>query len=254
VIGVRVRGLGLRYGRKAVLTGIDLDLPAGEITALVGPSGCGKSSFLMCLNRLVDLVPGAQAEGCICLDDEEILRDRQDIADLRKRVGMIFQQPHPFPMSIRRNLHLALEEHGMRDRAAREARIRRALEDVGLWEEVADRLDEPARSLSGGQQQRLCFARALVLEPEVLLLDEPCSALDPLAAEVVEQLILRLRGRYTIALVTHHLAQARRLADHLAVFWLEEGVGTVLASGPAEAMFEDAGHPAAVAYLEGRRG
>ena len=132
--------------------------------------------------------------------------------------------------------------------------MQRALEDVGLWEEVQDRLDESATTLSGGQQQRLCFARALMLEPEVLLLDEPCSALDPLASEVVEQLILQLRGRYTIGLVTHNLAQARRLADHLAVFWIKEGAGTVLASGPADVMFKDAGHPTAVAYLEGRRG
>lgn len=142
----------------------------------------------------------------------------------------------------------------MGDKQEREQRMRRALEDVGLWQEMEGRLDESAHQLSGGQQQRLCFARALMLEPEVLLLDEPCSALDPLAAEVVEQLILRLRGRYTIALVTHNLAQARRLADYLAVFWVKDGAGTVLCSGPAEEMFRDAGHPTAVAYLEGRRG
>jgi len=251
---IRVRKLCLNYGAKTVLRDINLDFPQGEITALVGPSGCGKSSFLMCLNRLIDLVPRAKASGCICLDEEEILEERQDIADLRKRVGMIFQQAHPFPMSIRRNLHLAMREHGIKDKEQREQGMRRALEDVGLWQEVADRLDSAAAELSGGQQQRLCFARALVLEPEVLLLDEPCSALDPLAAEVVEQLIVGLRGRYTIALVTHNLAQARRLADHLAVFWLQEGAGTVLASGPAAAMFQSTGDTTADAYLEGRRG
>ncbi|MDA0666961.1 MAG: phosphate ABC transporter ATP-binding protein [Planctomycetota bacterium] len=251
---IKVRELQLRYGKHQALADVDIDLPKGQVTALVGPSGCGKSSFLMCLNRLIELVPGASVEGCICLDGKEVLRDVKCAPVLRRRIGMIFQRPNPFHMSLRRNLHLALREHGMGDKQERNQRMRRALEDVGLWEEVKDRLDDSATDLSGGQQQRLCFARALMLEPEVLLLDEPCSALDPIASEVVEQLVLQLRGRYTIGLVTHNLAQARRLADHLAVFWVKDGAGTVLCSGPAAAMFEDAGHPTAVAYLEGRRG
>jgi len=251
---IKVRGLQLRYGKHQALADLDLDMPKGKVTALVGPSGCGKSSLLLCLNRLIELIPGAVVEGCICLDNQEILRDVKCAPVLRRRIGMIFQRPNPFQMSVRRNLHLALQEHDMGAKEERNQRMRRALEDVGLWEEVKDRLDQSAMQLSGGQQQRLCFARALMLEPEVLLLDEPCSALDPLASGVVEQLVLQLRGKYTIGLVTHNLAQARRLADYLAVFWVQDGAGTILCSGPAKAMFHDAGHPTAVAYLEGRRG
>ncbi len=251
---MRIRDLCLWYGQSQALRGLDLDLPRGKITALVGPSGCGKSSFLMCLNRLIDLVPETRTTGCICLDGEEILQDVRCAPVLRRRIGMIFQRPNPFPLSIQRNLELALLEHGVKEAEERRHRMEEALRDVGLWEEVRQRMQEPAETLSGGQQQRLCFARALVLAPEVLLLDEPCSALDPMAAEVVEKLILRLRGRYTIALVTHNLAQARRLADELAVFWMQEGAGTVLCSGPAAAMFAAAPHPTAAAYLCGQTG
>lgn len=251
---IHVHNLALSYPCCSALRDVDLHIPRGEITVLVGPSGCGKSSFLMCLNRLIDLVPGAVVEGRVHLDGEEILASKIVSPMLRRKVGMIFQRPNPFPMSIRKNLQLALREFGLGEKALREARMRKALEDVGLWEEVAGRLDAPAEQLSGGQQQRLCFARALILEPEVLLLDEPCSALDPLAAEVVEQLVLRLRGDYTVAMVTHNLSQARRLADYLAVFWHQDGAGTVIASGKVGQMFSNPGGDLAADYLNGQRG
>jgi phosphate transport system ATP-binding protein len=251
---IQVTQLSLTYPCCHALQDVDLHIPQGQITALVGPSGCGKSSMLLCINRLIDLVPGAVVQGSICVDGQEVLHSKQAAPMLRRKVGMIFQKPNPFPMSIRQNLQLALREFNLGDKKWREDRMRRALEDVGLWSEVAGRLDTPAEQLSGGQQQRLCFARALLLEPEVLLLDEPCSALDPLAAEVVEQLVLRLRGAYTIAMVTHNLSQARRLADHLAVFWHRAGAGTVIAAGPAASMFTDPGDQVAADYLSGQRG
>jgi len=251
---ITISDLAVSYPCCDALHQVSLNIPKGAITALVGPSGCGKSSLLMCLNRLIDMIPQVQVSGSILLDGKEILNTKKVAPELRRRVGMIFQKPNPFPMSIRKNLQLAMREFGMGDRQQREQRMRKALQDVGLWDEVANRLDAPADSLSGGQQQRLCFARALVLEPEVLLLDEPCSALDPIAAAVVEQLIENLRGDYTIVMVTHNLAQAVRLADHLAVCWYQDGAGTVVASGPVKSMLADSGNEFATAYLTGQRG
>jgi phosphate transport system ATP-binding protein len=167
---------------------------------------------------------------------------------------MIFQKPNPFPFSIRRNLEFPLREHGVRDRAALAERVERALRDVGLWDEVRDRLDAPAQALSGGQQQRLCLARALALEPDVLLLDEPCSALDPIASGVVEDRIALLRGRYTVVVVTHNLAQARRLSDRTAVFWHQDGAGRLVEHGPTAQVFESPSHPLTAAYVSGARG
>jgi len=249
---LQLDGLCLDYGRQAVLDHIDLPIPACRITALVGPSGCGKSSLLSCINRLDELVPSARVAGRIRWGDTDLRDPGVDLVALRRRVGMIFQQPTPFPLSIRRNLDLPLREHGCRSRRERSARIERALRAVGLWDEVADRLEASATTLSGGQQQRLCLARALVLEPEVLLLDEPCSALDPLAAAVVEDLIASLRGFYTVVLVTHDLAQAARLADHVALLWPEERGARLAASGDAQVLTApDPGHPPLLRrYLE----
>jgi len=218
---IEVEDLALRYHGKPAFEGLGLSIPRGEITALIGPSGCGKTSFLTCLNRLT---------------------------------GMIFQKPNPFPLSIGRNLDLPLRELGVRGRGERERRMRKVLEEVGLWEEVRERLDAPALSLSGGQQQRLCMARALVLEPEVLLLDEPCSALDPLASEVVEEHIRALRGRLTLVIVTHNLAQARRIADHVGVFWTTNGCGRLIEKGACKTIFETPRHPLTRAYVRGQRG
>ena len=251
---VEVRDLAVSYGTRRVLGGVDLDVPRGCITGIVGPSGCGKSTFLSTLDRMCDLVPGCRVAGSVRLDGEEILDRSIDVVALRRRVGMIFQRPNPFPFSVRRNLELPLREHGIRDRREVEERTEAALRDVGLWDEVADRLDAPALALSGGQQQRLCLARALVLRPEVLLLDEPCSALDPLASAVVEQLIAGLRGRLTIVVVTHNLAQARRLADFVALFWVHDGVGRIVEHASVIDFFGQPRDPLTRAYVEGRAG
>lgn len=245
--------LGLRYGEHLAFEGVTLALPAGAITAIVGPSGCGKTSFLRCLNRLVDLEPRAVVSGAIRVDGADVLDPGLDVVAHRRRVGMIFQRPNPFPLSVRENLALPLREHGA---AAGEVedRTRRALEEVGLWEEVADRLDAPARELSGGQAQRLCIARALALGPAALLFDEPCSQLDPLSAAVVEDLIASLRGRHTVVVVTHNLAQARRIADHAALFWHRNGAGRLIEAAPADRFFEAPEHELTRAYVRGERG
>ena len=248
-----VRGLKVTYDRRVALDGVDLALATGRVTALIGPSGCGKTTFLQCLNRLTDMVPRCRVEGSIRWHGRE-LRQVADLPDLRRRVGMIFQKPNPFPLSIRRNLELPLKEHGLKDRAELERRIEGTLRDVGLWDEVKDRLGDVATSLSGGQQQRLCLARALVLEPEALLMDEPTSALDPLASGVVEDLIRGLRRRLTVVLVTHNLAQARRLADDAAMFWVRGGHGAVIESGPMARLFEAPQDPDTRAYIDGLRG
>jgi phosphate transport system ATP-binding protein len=177
-----------------------------------------------------------------------------DVVALRRRVGMIFQRPNPFPLTIRRNLTFPLRHHGIRDRDELQGKVEAALRDVGLWDEVKDRLDSPALELSGGQQQRLCLARALALQPEALLLDEPCSALDPIAGGVVEDLVLSLRGRYTVVVVTHNLAQARRLADDVAVFWIENGAGRLIECGATRQVFEQPTHELTAAYVAGIRG
>ncbi len=246
--------LGVHYGKQAALRDVTMPIYRGCITAVVGPSGCGKSTFLNCLNRMTDLTEGCRVSGRVSFDGADITGGGVDLLALRRRIGMIFQKPNPFPLSIRKNLVFPLREHGIRSRRRCEQLLAAALEQVGLWEEVKDRLDAPALGLSGGQQQRLCLARALVLEPEVVLLDEPCSALDPIASGVVEDLIGSLRGRYTVVIVTHNLAQARRVADDVAVFWLEEGAGTVIERGPAEQVFTAPRHPATAAYVEGRCG
>ncbi|MCG8456030.1 MAG: phosphate ABC transporter ATP-binding protein [Holophagales bacterium] len=251
---LRVRQLDCFYGRAAALRGVELDIPAEQITALIGPSGCGKTSFLCTLNRMTDLIPGCRVQGRVELDGENVLDPAADVVALRRRVGMIFQKPNPFPLSIRRNLELPLREHGVKHRHERQGRMETVLRDVGLWAEVKDRLDAPALALSGGQQQRLCLARALALEPEVVLFDEPCSALDPLSSGVVEDLIASLRGRYTVVIVTHNLAQARRIADRTAFFWLVDGAGRLLESGPTDRIFGAPRNPLTRAYVEGVRG
>lgn len=249
-----VRGLAISYDGRHVLAGVTTRIHQGRIHALVGPSGCGKTSYLSCLNRLTDLIPGAEVTGSIRFLGEEILEPTCDVVALRRRVGMIFQKPNPFPFSIRKNLDLPLAEHGVKDKFERAAISEQTLRDVGLWEEVQDRLDQSATNLSGGQQQRLCIARALALAPEVLLLDEPCSALDPIASGVVEDLIASLEKRYTVVVVTHNLAQARRIAHDVSFFWIEDGCGSLIEQGPAESLFSDPQHELTRAYLSGVRG
>ncbi|GAB1232282.1 phosphate ABC transporter ATP-binding protein PstB [Ferrigenium sp. UT4] len=251
---IEVRDLAVSYAGKVVLSGVSLDINKGCITALIGPSGCGKTSFLSALNRMTDLIPACVVRGSIHIDGVDIADTAVPVQALRRKVGMIFQKPNPFPLSIRLNLELPLKEHGVRQREVIAAKIERVLKEVGLWDEVHDRLDSPAFALSGGQQQRLCIARALVLEPEILLMDEPCSALDPLATATVETLIRSLCNRYTVVIVTHNLAQARRVANYAAFFWMNERVGKLVEFGTCQALFETPQHEATQAYLSGLRG
>lgn len=220
--------------------------------ALIGPSGCGKTSFLTCLNRLIELTPNCKVSGRILLEDRDVLA--LDVIALRRQVGMLFQKPNPFPLSIMRNIEFPLREHGVRSRDEIDRIVEDVLRDVGLWDEVKDRLKAPALSLSGGQQQRLCLARALALKPKVFLMDEPCSALDPLSSEVVEDLLANLRGRYTVLVVTHNLAQAKRIADEVALFWLVDGAGQLIEFGSVAQIFASPQHTLTAAYVSGRRG
>ncbi len=251
---IRTEALSLWYRDRQALRDVTWSARAGRITALIGPSGCGKTSFLTSLNRLTDLVPGCRVSGHAHVAGLDVWDPRTDVVALRRRVGMLFQKPNPFPLSIRHNVELALREHGLCDRRQLGDSVETGLRAVGLWDEVKDRLNASALTLSGGQQQRLCLARALVLKPEVLLMDEPCSALDPLASGTVEDLILSLRGRYTIVIVTHNLAQARRIADDVALFWLQDGAGRLIEAGPAEQIFQSPSQPLTEAYIDGIRG
>ncbi len=251
---VEINQLSLHYREKAAFQNVTLSINQGCITALVGPSGCGKTSFLTCLNRLTDLIAGCRVSGRIAIDTLDVLAPGTDVIQLRRRIGMIFQKPNPFPLSIRRNLEFPLREHGLRDREQIARMIESTLRDVGLWDEVKDRLNSPALALSGGQQQRLCIARALALSPEMLLMDEPCSALDPLASGIVEDFIVNLRGRYTVLIVTHNLAQARRIADYAAFFWVQNASGRLIETGPAKQLFGEPRDPLTATYVSGMRG
>ncbi|MDT8363400.1 MAG: phosphate ABC transporter ATP-binding protein [Nitrosomonas sp.] len=253
---IQVKALSLSYGTKRALNAVTLDIYRGCITALIGPSGCGKTSFLSTINRLTDIIPECRVDGTIYFEDKNIFDVSCNVQQLRKQIGMVFQKPTPFPLSIQRNIALPLREHGVSQRAEIEVISERVLRDVGLWNEVCDRLDAPALSLSGGQQQRLCIARALALDPEILLMDEPCSALDPIASSVVEDLISRLSGRYTIVIVTHNLAQARRIANYAAFFWVQERerIGHLVEFGHCRDIFETPVHPLTAAYVSGARG
>lgn len=248
------REVGLYYGATPAILDVTLPIYPATITGIVGPSGCGKSSFLSTLNRLDELVVGARVSGQVLFHDQDVRGRGQDVVALRRRVGMIFQRPNPFPMSIKRNMELGLKAQGLRSRAALEAASEQALQDVGLWDEVKDRLKRSALELSGGQQQRLCIARAIALKPEVLLMDEPCSALDPRASAVVEALIKELGQRYALVVVTHNLAQARRVTQRLAVLWGEGGAGRLVEYGATAALFEAPQEAITAEYLRGQVG
>lgn len=250
---IRAEDVAVGYDGRLAVEGVTLELRCCHTTAMVGPSGCGKSSFLGALNRLTDLIPGAEVSGRVLVDDVDVLQPKLAPPGLRQRVGMIFQRPNPFPLSIERNIQLALREHGTRDRDELARITEHSLRRVGLFDEVKDRLGSPALSLSGGQQQRLCIARALALQPEALLFDEPTSALDPRAAGVIEDLIGELGSQLAIAIVTHDLAQARRLATDLAVFSYGDDRGQLSATGPAGELFEDPPTEEVAAYLAGAR-
>lgn len=250
---IALDNVSIRYGDTLALNNASLRVAGGSITALVGPSGCGKSSLLSVINRLSDL-NHCEVGGEVRIADTNILAADTDVMQLRREVGMVFQRPNPFPMSIFENLRLPLREHGIRDQTLQRQKIETVLRQVGLWDEVSDRLQQSALMLSGGQQQRLCIARALILQPRVLLLDEPCSALDPVSTQVIEELISKLRGQYTVLMVTHNLAQARRIADHVAVCWVDNSVGCIVESGPTAQLFEAPQTAVSAAYLSGHAG
>lgn len=254
LLQISTKDLSLYYGDKPAFKGVNLDIKPGAITAIVGPSGCGKSSLLLSLNRLAELVPGCSVSGSVRIGERDIFDSEADLTSLRLNMGMIFQKPNPFPLSIRENISLPLTEHGIVSKNEIGDRTQKVLTEVGLWEEVKDRLDTPAQALSGGQQQRLCVARTLALEPEVLLMDEPCSALDPLSSSVLEDLITELKGKYTIVVVTHNLPQARRIADYVAFFWVQDNAGSLIEYGRTEKIFNNPEDELTRAYIDGARG
>lgn len=251
---IQVENISVSYGKKAVLQDISLQLAAHNVLALIGPSGCGKTSFLNCFNRMADLHPNCRVRGSIRIGNIDVLHPETRLMALRRQVGMVFQKPNPFPISIWKNIALPLKQHGMRSAEDLAITVESTLREVGLWDEVKDDLQRSALALSGGQQQRLCIARALALNPDVILFDEPCSALDPISTQVIENLIKKLKQKLTVIIVTHNLAQARRVADELAVFWLIDGVGRLLETGSTRQIFEAASHPQTRLYLSGSVG
>ncbi len=244
------RELDFHYGHTQVLRHISLDIPVNQVTALIGPSGCGKTTFLRAINRMNDLVAGARASGSLTFHGREIYSPDQDVIDLRRRIGMVFQKPTPFPMSIYDNVAYGPRTHGVRGRERLDGVVERALRAAAIWDEVKDRLKRNALGLSGGQQQRLCIARALAVEPEVLLLDEATSALDPISTARVEELIGSLRGQYTIVMVTHNMQQAARVSGQTAFFL----GGELVEAGRTERLFSMPRDRRTEGYLTGQFG
>ncbi len=247
---VEIADFSLWYGEKQALWDNSMRIPRGMVTALIGPSGCGKSTLLRSINRMNDLIPSVTVKGAMSLNGDPIYARHTDVIELRKRVGMVFQKPNPFPMSIFENVVYALRIDGVRDRAQLSDVCERTLRQAGLWEEVRDRLKESALGLSGGQQQRLCIARAIAGRPEVLLLDEPCSALDPIATGRIEDLIQELKGDYSVVIVTHNMQQASRSSDFTAFMYL----GRMVEYGPTSSIFLNPRLKETEDYVTGRFG
>jgi phosphate transport system ATP-binding protein len=243
--------LAVYYGDFRAIRDVNLPILEHEITALIGPSGCGKTTFLRCLNRMNDLIEGARVEGRLLYHGVDLYDERVDPVEVRRRIGMVFQKPNPFPKSIYENVAYGPRIHGLaKSRAEFDEVVERSLSRAGLWNEVKDRLEEPGTALSGGQQQRLCIARAIAVDPEVVLMDEPCSALDPIATARIEELIYELRGRYAIAIVTHNMQQAARVSQRTAFFHL----GELIEQGPTEEIFTNPRVPRTSDYITGRYG
>ena len=249
-VKIAVRDLSVHYGSTLALDAVSLDIPAHRVTALIGPSGCGKSTFLRCLNRMNDHIPGTRITGTVTIDDDSIYDPGVDPVALRRRVGMVFQKSNPFPKSIFDNVAFGPRVHGERDPVRLRQITERTLRQAALWDEVRDRLDGSALDLSGGQQQRLCIARALAVEPEVVLMDEPASALDPIATAKIEELIHELKNAYTIVIVTHNMQQAARVSDMTAYFYL----GRLVEFGPTDRLFTNPERPETEDYITGRFG
>ena len=245
------RGVNVFYGEKQAIFDVDLDIGKNQVLAMIGPSGCGKSTFLRCLNRMNDTIDICRVEGSISLDGEDIYDKKIDVVELRARVGMVFQKPNPFPKSIYENIAYGPRIHGLVDHKIElDEIVEKSLIRCGLWNEVQDRLDEPATGLSGGQQQRLCIARAIAINPEVVLMDEPCSALDPIATATVEELINELSEKFTISIVTHSMQQAARVSQRTAYFHL----GKLIEVGETDQIFTNPTHQLTEEYITGRIG
>ena len=247
---ISVNDLNLWYGSHQALTNICMGIPEKSITALIGPSGCGKSTFLKTLDRMNDLVPGVKIEGSVSFRGQDIYAPGTDVSGLRRQIGMVFQKPNPFPMSIYDNIAYGPRTHGVRNRAKLDEIVERSLRGAAIWDEVKDRLKKNALGLSGGQQQRLCIARALAVEPEVLLMDEPTSALDPISTSKIEELAIELKEHYTIVIVTHNMQQAVRISDNTAFFLL----GELVEYGETEQMFSQPREKKTEDYITGRFG
>jgi phosphate transport system ATP-binding protein len=250
LVKIAARRLNFYYGNFHALQDISLDFYVNQVTALIGPSGCGKSTFLRCLNRMNDLIPISRVEGEIILDGENINDPKVDVVSLRRRVGMVFQKPNPFPKTIFENVAYGLRVNGIKDRLFIAQRVEQSLRQAALWDEVKDRLHGSALSLSGGQQQRLCIARALAVEPEILLMDEPASALDPIASQKIEELINQLKATYTIVIVTHNMQQAARVSDYTAFFY----IGKLIEMDGTETLFTKPKIKQTEDYITGRFG
>ncbi|BAN69961.1 phosphate ABC transporter ATP-binding protein PstB [endosymbiont of unidentified scaly snail isolate Monju] len=250
-VSLRARNVNVFYGEKQAIKDVSIDIGKHQVTAFIGPSGCGKSTFLRCFNRMNDTIEGCRVEGEIHLDDEDIHAPEMDVVPLRARVDMVFQKPNPFPKSIYENIAYGPRLHGLAaSRADLDELVENSLRRAGLWDEVKDRLDAPGTGLSGGQQQRLCIARAIAIHPEVILMDEPCSALDPIATARVEELIDELRERYTIIIVTHSMQQAARVSQRTAYFHM----GRLVEVDKTERIFTNPAHKLTEAYITGRFG
>jgi phosphate transport system ATP-binding protein len=249
--GIEIKRLCAFYGRKQALYDIDLRIPPNQVTAMIGPSGCGKSTLIRCINRMHEMIPDASVSGQILLHGVDVYGGSMDATDVRRRIGMVFQKPNPFPnMSISDNVVAGLKLNGVRDKGRLHQRAKECLEKVYLWDEVKDELKRSGASLSGGQQQRLCIARALAIEPEVILMDEPCSALDPTATAKIEELIAELKTQYTVVIVTHNMQQASRVADHTAFMYL----GKLIEYGETAMIFERPREELTERYITGKFG
>ena len=250
-VAIDVVGLNFYYSEKRALEDISIRIPEHLVTAFIGPSGCGKSTFLRTLNRMNDIIPGTRVEGRVLIEGNDIYAPGTDVVALRRRVGMVFQKSNPFPKSIFENVAYGVRINGLaRGRADLNERVEESLRSAAIWDEVKDRLHESALALSGGQQQRLCIARALAITPEILLMDEPASALDPIATQRIEELIYQLKVRYTIVIVTHNMQQAARVSDRTAFFWL----GRLIEYGATDQIFTNPGEKLTEDYVTGRFG
>jgi len=247
---LEVKNLDLFYGEKQALHGVDMVIPKKRVTAYIGPSGCGKSTLLRCINRMNDLVDSVRIDGEILLDGQDIYDKSVNVADLRRRVGMVFQKPNPFPKTIYENVAYGLRLQGIKDRRRIDEVVEKALKGAALWDEVKDRLHESALGLSGGQQQRVVIARAIAIEPEVLLLDEPASALDPISTLKIEELIYELKDKYTIVIVTHNMQQAARVSDYTAFMYM----GNLIEFGDTKTLFTNPREKQTEDYITGRYG